>query len=104
GEYDLEIDDAPSSPNQKQANWALIAPLIPMFKEQLVTNVPLLIELLKYSPLPSRLVAALEAVLSQPPSPDAQRDKEIAIADKVATINQKQSMAEFNNAKAGATQ
>ncbi len=56
GEYDVVIDDAPTSPNQKEANWAIIAPMLGLFKEQLMGNPVLLANILEYSPLPAKLV------------------------------------------------
>lgn len=110
GEYDVVVDDAPTSPNQKQANWALIAPMLPMFKDQLMSNPDLLLEILQFSPLPSRLIEALRTTLGKL-SPQQQADqqfqqqvKQLKVADMVATIDQKQSTSEMQNAKAGATQ
>jgi hypothetical protein len=104
GEFDVVVDDTPTSPNQKQANWAVIAPMIPMFKDQLVSNPPLLIELMRYSPLPDRLVSAFETLINKPPDPEAEQAKKLAIAAKVAAINKDQSIAEMNDAKAQTSQ
>src|SRR5581483_1756939 len=93
GDYDVVVDDTPSSPNQKQANWAIIAPLIPMFRQELTQNPPLLIELLRYSPLPSRLIAAIETIVSQPPTEQAQQSQSLAHAAQVAAISKDQSTA-----------
>jgi hypothetical protein len=51
--YDIIIDEAPSSPNQKEAVWALINQLL-----QSGTPLPpeAIIKLLKYSPLPESVV------------------------------------------------
>jgi len=99
------VDEAPSSPNQKQATWAAIAPLIPMFKEQLASNPELLIALLEYSPMPMRLIELLKQLLAKAAQdPTTQQAKQLEIADKVATISMKQAQAEMNNAKAGSTQ
>lgn len=104
GEYDVVIDDAPTSPNQKEANWAIIAPLIPMFKDELAQNPQLFVEILQYSPLPSKLVSTVSQLLNQPPSPEQQQAAQFAVQKVVAQINKDQSTAEMQNAKAGATQ
>lgn len=106
GEYDVVVDDAPTSPNQKQANWALIAPLLPAFKDQLVANPQMLLAILEYSPLPSRLVEQMRLVLAQPnPQQQAQQQmQQLGLAALIARINKDQSTAEMQNAKAGATQ
>lgn len=110
GEYDVVVDDAPSSPNQKQANWAMIAPLLPAFKDQLMANPQLLVEILEYSPLPSKLVESMREILSQA-APQQQQMQQIqqqiqqlGLAKIIAAINKDQSTAEMQNAKAGATQ
>ena len=106
GEYDVVVDDAPTSPNQKQANWGLIAPLLPVFKDQLMANPQLLLAILEFSPLPSRLVETLRTVLAQPNPQQAiqQQMQQLGIARITASINKDQSTAEMQNAKAGATQ
>jgi hypothetical protein len=104
GEYDVVIDDAPTSPNQKEASWAVIAPMLPMFKDELASNPKLLISLLEYSPLPSKVVQTLTQLLNQPPSPEQQQAAQFAVQKVVAAINKDQSTAEMQNAKAGATQ
>lgn len=104
GEYDVVVDDAPTSPNQKEATWGLIVQMMPMFKEQLAANPDLLIEVMRYSPLPSRFVDILAAKVNQPPSPEQQQASQFAIQKIVAQINKDQSTAEMQNAKAGATQ
>src|SRR5947208_220005 len=38
GEYDVIVDDAPTSPNQKEANWAVIQSMLPAFRDQLAQN------------------------------------------------------------------
>jgi hypothetical protein len=103
GEYDVIVDDTPTSPNQKEANWAIIAPMLPMFKDQLAAMPELLVSILEYSPLPSRLVDLLRALISKP-NPEQDEAKKLAIAALVARINKDQSTAEMQDAKAGATQ
>jgi hypothetical protein len=51
----------------------VIAPMIPMFKAELAANPALLVEILKFSPLPARLVAVVENLMNKPPTPEAQR-------------------------------
>lgn len=109
GEYDVIIDDTPTSPNQKQANWAVIAPMLGLFKEQLAAKPELLAAILEYSPLPAQLVELVKAMVqADKADPQKQQDaataKHLAIAAQVAAINKDQSAAELNNSKAGATQ
>lgn len=103
GEYDVTVDDTPTSPNQKEANWAIIAPMLPMFKDQLAAMPELLVAILEYSPLPNRLVELLKALLAKP-NPQRDQAAQLATQKLVASINKDQSAAEMQNAKAGATQ
>ncbi len=77
GEYDVIIDDAPTSPNQKEANWAIIAPMIAAFRDVLMKDPVLLAEVLSYSPLPSKLVDTVKQMaLKAQNDPAAQQQKQ----------------------------
>ena len=65
GEYDVVVDDTPTSPNQKEANWAIIQPLLAIFKDQLMQNPKVFAEMLEYSPLPSRLVEMIKKFVNE---------------------------------------
>ena len=98
GEYDVVIDDAPTSPNQKEANWAVIAPLIGVFKEQLMGNPILLAEILAYSPLPSRLVDlikqfAMEAKNDPKAQAEQQQMKQLQMRALTATVSKDEGAA-----------
>ncbi len=73
-EYDVIVDDTPTSPNLKEQAWAALVQMMP-FITRLPIPPPVYIELLKYSPLPSTLVAKIEQIAMQqqqggpPPSP-----------------------------------
>lgn len=79
GEYDVVIDDAPTSPNQKEANWAIIAPMIGVFKDQLMGNPLLLAEILSYSPLPSRLVDLIKQFANEAKNDPQQQQEQQAM-------------------------
>ncbi len=106
GDYDVIVDDAPTSPNQKEQNWAIIMTLLPAFKEQLVQYPDVLAEVLNASPLPSRLTETIKKAMSASAAPNENQVKaqQIAEAKAVAEIAQTQSVAELNQAKAGRTQ
>jgi hypothetical protein len=65
GDYNTVIDDAPTSPNQKEANWAILSQLLPAFKDQLVANPEMLAMVMEYSPLPSRIVDGMKTMLQK---------------------------------------
>lgn len=57
-EYDIIIDDAPTSPNQKEATWAIMMQLLPAFGQMMPPE--MIMTLLEYSPLPSNIVEKLK--------------------------------------------
>lgn len=111
GEYDVIVDDAPTSPNQKETTWAIIAPMLPVFKEQLLQNPLVLAEVLSYSPLPAKLVDMLKRMaLEKMNDPKEAQKREITeqlmlqgAAAKVqrdqAAASKDQSAAMLNQAK-----
>lgn len=106
GEYDVVVDDAPTSPNQKEANWAIIQPMLAVFKEQLMAQPDVLAMVLEYSPLPSQLVASIKRAITQVQSdPQKQQEqqqiKELTLAKLLSEVSKNDSIANFNNAKAG---
>lgn len=72
-EYDVIVDDAPSSPNMKERVWTMVMQLMPMLRS---LPMPALLPLFKYSPLPTTVVQDVEQALQQqsqqPPSPEIQ--------------------------------
>lgn len=99
-EYDIIVDDAPSSPNEKDRTWQILMQMLPMVKEFITPEIA--IELLSASPLPASLVenikrqAAAKAQQPQPPSPEeikAQSEQQSAQLDaqgKVMDLQVKQ--------------
>lgn len=55
--YDIIVDDAPTSPNEKERTWGILLQLMPMVKDLMTPDVAL--ELLRYSPLPASMVDKL---------------------------------------------
>lgn len=109
GEYDVSVDDAPTSPNMKEANWAIIQPLLAIFKDQLMAQPDVLAQVLEYSPLPSQLVAGIKRViLAQQNDPakqaEQQKVKELTFAKLISEVRKNDSQADLNSAKAGTAQ
>ena len=68
-EYDVIVDQMPTSPNMKEQVWATLVQLFPFMQK---LNVPPqgYMELMKYSPLPASVLAKFEeAVKAAPPPP-----------------------------------
>lgn len=67
--YDVVVDEAPMSANQKEAVWGMMTQMLPILMKQ---PVPADVwgEILKYSPLPSSVAAKISQALQQSGQPD----------------------------------
>lgn len=101
-EYDVIVDDAPTSPNQKERVWAILQSLLPMLKGM---GVPMTPELLDYLPLPESLIAAWKKMLQ--PNPQAQQEqaiqKRVMLETAKANIRKDNASAAKNEAEAAQT-
>jgi hypothetical protein len=64
GEYDIEVSDAPTSPDIKSQTWAMLMQLAPFFKGSMTPQIASIF--LEYSPLPTKAVAELKQALQTP--------------------------------------
>src|SRR5258708_30814951 len=106
GEYDVFVNDAPTSPDKKEATWAVIAPLLGVFKDQLMANPLVLIQVLQYSPLPTKLVDSIRTmIMQQQNDPKAQQEqeqmKQIGMQSAIAKVAKDDSTAKLNYGRAG---
>lgn len=62
-EYDIIVDDAPTSPNEKEKSWQLIMQMMPMLKDMIGPQEAAL--LAEYSPLPASFVEKMKKVMEQ---------------------------------------
>lgn len=73
-QYDIIVDDSPSSPNEKDRTWQILMQMLPIVKDLVTPEIAL--ELLSISPLPASLVEKLRkkaqeaAQQPKPPSPE----------------------------------
>ncbi len=95
--YDVIVDDAPMSANQKENVWAMMVQLMPMLSKQ---PVPAEVwgELLKYSPLPSSVSAKIAKAISGPdePTPEqqaAQAAMQLDVEQKAADVEKTKAEA-----------
>lgn len=98
GDYDVVVEDAPTSPNQKQETWAIIVQMLPVIRDKLTPEMWVL--LLEYSPLPSKLVEALKEMISTPPDPKSKQREAIADANALADAEKKRASAAKDRADA----
>lgn len=80
GEFDVIVDEAPTSPNQKEATWQVIQALLPFFGEAIMASPQIMLEVLKASPLPSAFIEAVSAAMQPPePTPEEAEMKELEL-------------------------
>lgn len=119
--YDVIVDDAPTSPNQKEFVWASLQQLMPVLMKAPVPA-QLWAELVKFSPLPSSASSKIADIITQPAPPDpallAQQqqveqeaksremdmqmkaqDHQFSMAQKAADMQMKQSEHQFRLAE-----
>lgn len=101
GDFEVIIDDAPTSPNQKQETWQMIKEIMPVFRDMMTPES--VIAILEYSPLPSKLVQAFKDMAKKPPPPEAIEKQQVGKAAAVAKIEVDRSTAAKNDAAAEAT-
>ena len=107
GRYDIIVEDAPTSANQREQTWALMQPLLAMFKDTI--SPPVLMEVLEFSPLPPSVVERIKKAMSAP-NPEQQQQQQLGqraqlakIAVDEATALQKQTDAKATMIEAGVT-
>ena len=104
-EFDIVVDEMPTSPNHKEMVWGMLTQLLPSMKEMLTPQV--MLTLLKYSPLPSDIIEQLEEMSQQAAqSPQAQMQEkgaQLQIEDQGAAVELKKAQARKADADAQAT-
>jgi hypothetical protein len=100
GEYDVVVDEAPSSPNQKERVWGALIQMMPVLVQAPVP-VDVWAELVKYSPLPESLTHKIAASLMRP-NPQAQRLHNLSAIQAEAQAGKTAADALLSMAKARA--
>jgi hypothetical protein len=98
-DYDIIVDDAPNAPNQKEQIWGIVQGMMPLVGK--VIPPEYILKALKYSPLPTSVVAELEE-MAKAPNPEAQERAAMAAKAAAAEIDKTNSEAALNAAKAQA--
>lgn len=117
GEYDVVVDDTPTSPNQKEKVWGSLVQLAPVLT-RLGVPPQIWLEFLKYSPLPAALVSKIEQMMQQAMQQQGQGNPHLAalsakeqaqarlanaqanVAMSKAQIDQQRAQAEIENKRA----
>ena len=99
--YDVIVDDAPSSPNNKERVWETIMAMMPTL-ERAGLSKELWAEIVQYSPFPAALVEKLREFAAKPDEPDPQMQQmiQLEIQKAVADIEEKKAEAEREKANA----
>lgn len=102
GEYDIIVDDAPTAPNAKERNWAIIQQMFPILQPLMQGNPQLVVEALRNSPLPESFVQKATEAITKPPEPNPQAEiqQQLAYAQAVSDIQKKQADTEDAQASA----
>lgn len=103
-DYDIIVDDAPSSPNQKEAAWAMMMQMLPMMGSMMPPE--MMTTLLEYSPLPSTIVDRLKKQaedIQNRQAQQAEEQKQIAMQREGAEVQKIGTEAAKNAAQAEAT-
>lgn len=101
--YDIIVDDAPTSPNEKERTWGIMTQMFPFIKDMMTPEIAL--EVLAYSPLPASIVEKLkkkQAEAAQQPKPPTPEELKVKAMEQKAALDaqgQQQSL-ETEKAKA----
>lgn len=111
-QYDIVVDESPTSPNQRQLVFDRLVTLFPLLQS---SDIPIPEAVLDYAPLPSQLIAAWKQEIEEAkqPNPVAQQVEELRlrlaaaetalkeqeVANKQADTTEKQTKSALNIAK-----
>lgn len=105
GDYEVIVDEAPSSPNAKERNWQIISSMLPIIQPAMTPQIAA--NLFRYSPLPEGVVSQIVESMTAPPpppSPEAVMMQQVDLAKKIAEVDKDAAAAEKSRADAMARQ
>lgn len=95
-EYDLVVDKAPSSTNEKERTLAIMTTMMPALLQAGIMPPP---DVLDYLPLPQPLIESWKQTITKP-DPNAEKVQQIAEAERMAAIEKTRSEAALNQSLA----
>lgn len=101
GEYDVMVNDSPTSPNTKEQTFAMLMQLMPYMKDQLAQDPEAGVIFLEYSPLPREAVDKFKKLMLAPPSPEQQAAQQLQLAGTKAEVDKVAADAAQKKASAG---
>lgn len=98
-EFDVVVDDSPVSRDMKERTWATLMQMLPIAKDM---GMPIPPDIVKYSPLPSALIASWQPMLqqAQKPKPEQQAMQQLQIQQAAADVEKTQAAADQAQATA----
>jgi hypothetical protein len=100
-EYDVIVDDAPNSPNEKEKTWQIMTTILPMVKDYLTPDIGM--EILRYSPLPPSMVEKLAQAVKaeqEKSAPEQDMAKQAAMQNAQVEMEAKAAKADLDDARA----
>ncbi len=101
-EYDVIVDDTPTSPNMKERTWGLIMQMFPVLQHMPMPPEAML-ELLKYSPMPQTLVSKLQQIAAQTQQRMAQQPQDPKVIAAQGRLEMDKAHAQLFGAQAQKT-
>ena len=102
-QYDIIVDDAPTSPNEKERTFAIIQQLLPLLKDYITPEIGM--EILRYSPLPASLTerwtakaqqAQEQAAQNQPQQSPQEQEHALKMQGLTADLQAKQQSKQMD--------
>ena len=82
--YDVKVDDAPSSPQQKELTWGVLSQILPIVKDQVTPEMWAV--MLQYAPLPASVVTKMQGLIQSGQESRQQASAEQAEITKAGAI------------------
>lgn len=99
-DYDVIVDDSPTSTNEKEKTWQLLQGILPMFKDRIGPNE--MIMLAEYSPLPTSLVEKLKGMSQQAQQQQQNPAQQIGVQIEMKKLELENAKIELEKAKIAA--
>jgi hypothetical protein len=104
GDYEVEVADAPNSPNQKDQIWSAFQMFMPVLQPFMQTNPEVALVVMEYGPFPPEVVDQFRNLLQQAQqAPQAQMQQQAAqldLQEKGATVQKTQADTRLAMARA----
>ncbi len=90
-DYDIVVDDAPTSPNEKERTFGIITQLLPLLQNAVTPDI--MIDLLRYSPLPASLLNRVSEKVQQQQQMAQQAQQQMSPEQEMKLQEKQQDMA-----------